>query len=397
MSLNPIVSYSNVDELANRCIRTENQQNIKVKQQNSTKMKTTFLTILFLILAILVNAKVLTLSNDVHQPAMYKSLTDAYDAAQAGDTIYIYGSATSYGSIELKKKLTLIGSGFQNPNENLLKTTLGYIKFSYTTNNYSEVTSSSSGSIINGIYFGSIGLNGTDLISIKDILIKSCRFGYSYLDKKNFSMTMINCIIDGIHGGEFNEIQSGLIIKNSIITYRISGIKSNNYSIVLLNNTFLYIDSNGDNRGVLYDITGALISNNIFDGTGCYLSVNDSYLSNNIYTLKDELNGFNTEKQNHGTNNLVNTDPQFVRMPKLAFDYNYNYRLKDTSPGKNAGTDGTDIGITGGLYPWPVLEDGMMDFRGRPSLPYIDSIKILNPIIPSNGTLNILLKAKSQN
>jgi hypothetical protein len=358
-------------------------------------MKTTFISIIFLMLAIISSAKVLTLSNDVHQPAMFAKLTDAYDAAQAGDTIYIYGSATSYGNITLKKKLTLIGSGFQDPNDYLLKTTLGTITFSYITNSYEEVISSSSGSIINGIYLNNVSLDGTDLISIKDILIKSCRLGNrSYLGQKNFSMALINCIINGLSGGEFSEIlTSGLIIKNCIIIDQINLIASNNYSIVLLNNTFL----SSSNSGVLYRIAGALISNNIFNVVSL-LNINDCYLSNNIYPLNDdEFNDFYPVNKNYVTNNLINTNPQFIRMPKLEFNYTYNYRLKDTSPGKNAGTDGTDIGVTGGLYPWPILEDGMMDYRGRPSLPYIDSMKILNPIIPSNGTLNILLKAKSQN
>ncbi len=112
--------------------------------------------------------------------------------------------------------------------------------------------------------------------------------------------------------------------------------------------------------------------------------------------MDDKLNGFDQALNNHGSNNLINIDPQFIYMPKLAFDFSYNYRLKDTSPGKNAGADGTDIGVTGGLHPWPIFEDGMMDYRGRPSIPYIDSMRIPNPIVPSNGTLNIIIKAKSQ-
>jgi hypothetical protein len=92
-------------------------------------MKNTFATISFLVLFFYGNAKVLTLSNDTHQPAMFMSFYDAYNAAQDGDTIYISGSTTSYGDMVLTKKLTLIGGGFQNPNEYLFRTTLGNITF----------------------------------------------------------------------------------------------------------------------------------------------------------------------------------------------------------------------------------------------------------------------------
>ncbi|MEJ8802780.1 hypothetical protein [Pontibacter sp. H249] len=62
-----------------------------------------------------VYAKIIRVNNQEPtnpQQSTYASLQDAYDNAQAGDTIYIEGSTVSYGSLTVSKKLTLIGPGY---------------------------------------------------------------------------------------------------------------------------------------------------------------------------------------------------------------------------------------------------------------------------------------------
>jgi hypothetical protein len=56
-----------------------------------------------------------TVSNNPDIPAQYNSLQATIDAASAGDTILVAGSASSYGNITIGKKLVVYGAGYNNP------------------------------------------------------------------------------------------------------------------------------------------------------------------------------------------------------------------------------------------------------------------------------------------
>ena len=90
-----------------------------------------------------------------------------------------------------------------------------------------------------------------------------------------------------------------------------------------------------------------------------------------------ELNSFHGQSED-----LIFIDPQ-------GFTYNMknDYRLRDSSPGKNAGKDGTDIGIYGGRYPW---KDG-----GLPVNPHIETYDIAGKT-DSIGNLRVKIKVAAQ-
>jgi hypothetical protein len=98
---------------------------------------------------------------------------------------------------------------------------------------------------------------------------------------------------------------------------------------------------------------------------------------------------------NSGSNNTA-ADPKFLYLYSTT-DHSYNdqnkYKLKSSSPGKNAGTDGTDIGIYGGQYPWPasVLVDYIHCIP--PTIPMMQELIIQNSSVPANGTLNFSVRA----
>jgi hypothetical protein len=58
------------------------------------------------------SATIRTVSNNASSPGQYSDLTVAIVASAVGDTLYVQGSPTTYGSITISKKLTLIGSGY---------------------------------------------------------------------------------------------------------------------------------------------------------------------------------------------------------------------------------------------------------------------------------------------
>jgi len=59
------------------------------------------------------NANILTVSNQtLPQVAQYNTLQAANNAAQNGDTIYVYPAPTSYNGAIISKRVTILGSGF---------------------------------------------------------------------------------------------------------------------------------------------------------------------------------------------------------------------------------------------------------------------------------------------
>jgi hypothetical protein len=84
----------------------------------------------------------------------------------------------------------------------------------------------------------------------------------------------------------------------------------------------------------------------------------------------------------------VDVDPMFTAYPGGRFSYDHNFHLKTSSPGKNAGTDGTDIGIYGGM--------GFSETR-EPPIPIIRAFSIQNGVVAPNGKLSIKVRAEAKN
>jgi hypothetical protein len=364
-------------------------------------MKTTFVTILFLTLAIWTNAKVLTVSNDSNQPAMYQSFKDAYNAANIGDTLYIVGSFTSYGNIDISKGIAIIGSGFNDPNERKLETIFGVINITYKSGDNGNIVSNGSGTLLDGIKCSSIICKiPSDLsIQIENIEIKNCELNEITLWCKANSILIHNCVVYEVIGGYSiaspSKINNLKISNNIIGKYGVNEFYSDNTSIVISNNLLFP----GSGIEELQGITGATIFGNIFGcvGENVIYACKNLYFSKNLSLKQQDLNIFNQANKISGDNNIISTNPLFINVPQNKIDLTYDYRLKDTSPGKNAGPDGRNIGITSGEYAWPIDASGLLDFTGRPSLPYIEKMQILNSIIPANGILKVNVAIKSQN
>ena len=76
-------------------------------------MKKTYLLLLPLLsLSSWVSAATLTVDNNPGSVAMYTGIAAAYEDAEIGDTILVAGSATSYGTLNVYKKLNWVGPGY---------------------------------------------------------------------------------------------------------------------------------------------------------------------------------------------------------------------------------------------------------------------------------------------
>lgn len=86
------------------------------------KLSFYFLLLTGIMLSTMAQATVIRVNNrepSVPEENTYDNLQDAYNKAQANDTLYIEGSPEEYGSLTLEKPLTMIGPGYLlNENEN---------------------------------------------------------------------------------------------------------------------------------------------------------------------------------------------------------------------------------------------------------------------------------------
>jgi hypothetical protein len=144
--------------------------------------------------------------------------------------------------------------------------------------------------------------------------------------------------------------------------------------------------TNTINNGGCYTtsyIINATIQNNIF-----YRADPTQYTSGCAFNHNISYNPSGTFTNLNGTGNFDNTNPQFVNFPSGGdyFNWTHNYDLSPSSPGNNAGTDGTDIGIYGGTFP-------VNPYGETYNMPVIRQMNITNTNVPQNGNVNVKVRS----
>jgi hypothetical protein len=347
--------------------------------------------------AFTLNAKILTVSNNTNSPGQYSDLQTACDAASANDTIYVHASEKDYGNINIRKKLVLIGEGTL-PNQQIrLMTYVGQITFTHATESTSSATSS--GSKVYGINSTfAIGTN-KDGYGLGGFTLERCKGNIQVQGLINTSNIIINQFVGSI---TFSLRLTNSIISNSILS-SIAWGEGDYGSVNKSSNNIVRNCIIGNNCSVY----GAVVTNNIFYEPTLEPNINtkNSTYNNNLFYFKSIpilVNATTT-----ATGNVFNQDPMFVNPESLASNvvqYSYttqgnfaNFNLKPVSPALTMGTDGTQIGIYGGPTPWIDGGEGIFRYGTMPSqVPYVTDMDILNTAIPENGTLNVKIKARTQ-
>ncbi|MBK8482801.1 MAG: hypothetical protein IPL31_00200 [Saprospiraceae bacterium] len=158
----------------------------------------------------------------------------------------------------------------------------------------------------------------------------------------------------------------------------------------------LFLAKSNENGSGFFPIfsSNSLYENNIFignDNNGLSVTFRDvnSIYNNNIFVENwgsPQIGSCNCL----GSNNIINQSQSsiFVNQIGNLFNFTHNYHLQNSSSGKNAGSDGQDIGIYGGFYPW---KEGSL-----PANPHMEFKPISNNT-DQNGNLKINIKVKAQN
>lgn len=354
-------------------------------------------TVLAIIFATNLNATIWTVSNLPDSPGQYTSLQTAIDAAANGDTIYVSGSPITYGDITINKEIHLFGAGYNPDKQEASPSTIQSIYMDTITGISGFSNSSIQGFIIN--YFSN---SYPSTHKIHNVVIRRNRISGSMLVSRTNNLLIVNNIIENAlsNGGSQQYNATNLVIANNIITSPTplsSFDGSNSLTVLISNNLFIRSDASAISY---YDVKKVLFANNIFYGVPVLSNYGDFLycIWNNNISYYSGYTTFPVTGSNSGANNHEGVDPMFVLDYDYNFDYTDDYHLDAGSPGINAGTDGTDIGIYGGIYPFPdggVSGSGYQTSQETP-IPQIYEMNGQNSAVPLNGIFQVAVKAHIQ-
>ncbi len=358
---------------------------------------------LMLLSAIILNglmicsAEKITVDNTPGSAAQHATMVAAIGAANPGDTIFVYGSSYDYGGITVNKQLVIIGSAGVDPevtNEN----TPSLTSISLTTG--------SSGTVISGFKIGFVSNNQA---TVNNIGIYNNYFNSGSVNIQFYYCVASDWVIEGnvfqsSGGYTFDNYGNGstlnnILVKNNyveMLSYYYYVFNYNNSAFTYRNNVFVIRSDSGyfpfnASSNVLFEnnifwiINAAIVDISNQQCASCVFNNNIIYNAGGGTMTAINLIGNGVS----GNNNLLNQDPQFLSFVQ---DNNYtiaeNYKIQDASPGNNAGTDGSDIGLFGGNYNW--------ENRKYPkAFPHQEVLNVINGSVPQGTPVNINLKARN--
>jgi hypothetical protein len=346
-----------------------------------------------------------TLDNRPFSGAQFSTLQSAYDSAMAGDTILIKGSDINYGNLTVEKQIHFIGEGY-----NALKdvpTLLPQAGFNITPGSGTDPSGTSiSGMYLNGINFLYLTLSGSASTPLSGIQISRCHIRSVNLQLYTFNTLISNCIITNGFGyaGHASSNPGGapsFILLNSIVY---AGVQINSAGNIygsnsrIIRNCIFWSEGSASARDT--EGRGMTVENCIFYGVTPFSTgklFNCTFRNNISFNAFD--NAFSIINGNISISNQPSVDPMFETFSptNFQFDFLWDFRLKTASTGKNAGTDGTDMGIYGGVG---YVEGGPpgsgYQTSAMPQIPKVMGIFIQNPIVPQNGSINVNVKGEVQ-
>jgi hypothetical protein len=303
------------------------------------------------------------------------SFVQAYNASVNGDQIYLSGG-TFYPPTSIAKGIKVTGAG-HSPSDSLHIQT--FIKGLLNINEGADslrLEGLSIGNEFKNNYYCSAFFDATNPVNYVKILRCSMNTVlFNSASKNNCSIE--ECFVNG--NILFSYYGNNLLIRNSLITGQIWSISGN---ALIDGNIFLYSNSNSSYTfdGVNYSI----IQNNIFLGSSYTFRNSDNSkgnaLNNNIFVTAP-IYYPGTSNNNYIQIALTNI---FMNYSSNSNIYINDYHLK--KPQTYIGTDGTQVGLYGGL--------GFKE-KGFPSNPQIIS-KTIAPRTDGQGNLKINITVKAQ-
>jgi hypothetical protein len=307
----------------------------------------------------------------------YQNLDTTLSHAVSGDIIYLPGASYNIGTLTINKGVQIVGAG-SNIDSSLAT---GVTVFLGTLRIISGADNGSiEGVFINGdIYFGNNSSNQT----VNTFSIKRCNFNNLYLSydgstsSASSNIDITESIIKGwIYGGYVQNVEVSKCIIETYLNYF-------NGNAVFTNNIIL--KQTGCCDYVTNNVSATLFQNNIFFTSQNLLTgPSGNTFAHNLFISSDIIPSGNIDNGNFFS---VPHDSIFVSQTGSSYNIAHNYHLRPTCVGKNAGTDGTDIGLYGTASP---KKDGEIPFN-----PHVQT-KAIPSSTNSQGGLDVNIKVKAQ-
>jgi hypothetical protein len=325
-------------------------------------MKRVFLFSILAIAAIVsANAQQISVVAPGGGTTLYTDLNAAINEAADGSTVYLSGGGFQISdNTKITKKLTLIGIGHRPDNDHADGNT------NVSGNFFFE--EGSDNSTLMGVYLsGNVNI-GTTANAVNTILVRYCNINSIQVANSNCQNVLINqnYIRNTAHGGN-----GSISFTNNIL----HSIRNVNGGVIDHNVIRSYLYYAVNQYLALYEINNSQITNNILRDQGLEIHAGSNCLINNNMLLT-----------NWGVNCVIVTNWNDVFVgPDNKVNPTSNFALKGTQ-GKNAATDGTDIGIYGG--------NGFSD-SALPPGPRIVSKKVAEQT-DANGNLRVEITVSAQ-
>ncbi len=329
----------------------------------------TFKIILFLLVVLLLSnhttAAIWTVdSNPGNHAAQFSNIQAAHDAAADGDTIYVSGFNVYYGNTTIIKKLYIFGPGyFLDENDSTQANT-----YPARINGWVAFNAGSENSIITGCTMNAVYVR-TDSITIKRNRIYNYGFQSIYLENNaNYANITQNYIASTLHGIDLSSSHNNINITNNFISV------GDLQRLCIRGNT---------------DDTNVMIENNVLLGN---LTIYNAVISNNIYRDGVYTGNSSNTIQNNICNSTqfpaINNNQQSVDMNIVFVDTGTTdgqWQIDPAGPAAGTGTNGSDIGMYGGITPY-VLS----------GIPVIPTIYYFYGPSNASQTLQVQAKIKSR-
>ncbi|PKL85629.1 MAG: hypothetical protein CVV22_06915 [Ignavibacteriae bacterium HGW-Ignavibacteriae-1] len=309
-------------------------------------------------------------------------LQKALDSAAVGSDVYLPGYDFSGTTITIRKKLNIYGTGFYSSATNETgKTILGTL----TYNTGSDST------LLEGVYIDNVlRISYTATHKVSNLMFRKCNIRGLNLANGDTSKfhTFKDCIL---YNPTISSKAVGIKVYNSIIDPNpgatIYGLIFESYNTSYINCILHYPDVNGS-KGLFWASNSAfnLFENCIFLNTYELKSLG---LNNGFVNCLSVYNQTDWGVDNYNVDCLINQNKDSIFVDTLdiySFSEDFDYHLNNNCLGKDYGTDGTDLGIYGGTYPYKEL--------GIPIIPYIKNYNSANKTV--NGTLEVNVEVESQ-
>lgn len=381
-------------------------------------------------------ATVHTVDNGINSVADYTDLQVAIDEATEGDTLLVKGSYVPYGllnvnsssggSLTLDKRLVIIGEGAHGHQggpsyeDRLRRTFFGTM----------TLGEGASGSKFYGLRIYSLvfGLQDDQAESLTDILVSECSIEYFGVDGDDDVLDGFTVLRSAVKFPYFSRISNINNVKfaNNILTFRyLDGLRMDVGDNLFVNNVIM-ISSNSSSSSKVYDQDSE--GNDLYEQE---LAIENVKFLNSIFYLQTYrsraeerlvFKSSNSELRNcivmgpTTTRDLLDTDnieviisnlsierAPFVRLPITVTAYSQriraetpiaDYHLVDGSVGIGNGTDGMNIGIYGGEFPW--IDGPVWRYDNEPSIPVVESLKLEKKTVKPGEGLKVRVRARAK-